>query len=111
MSFSRSTLLCCLETAEEFDHVCVQVDTPTKAASGKQTNTRLETTICTANAMEEFQTWKQMRSNNAMFWATLNYMHRIEVVLFIVAASPNADISLNIAAVEQLRKFFSPWIA
>ena len=44
-----------------------QVDKSTRAASVKQANTRLETAICTANVMEEFQTWKQGRSKNAMF--------------------------------------------
>ena len=77
----------------------------TKAASVKQASTRLETAyICTANVMEEFQTWKQRR--NAMLRATLNYMHRGEVVLFFVAGSPNADMTLHLAAGKQLRKLF-----
>ena len=58
------------------------MDKSTKAASVKKANTSLETAMCTANVMEEFQTWKQRRSKNAMFRATLNYMHRVEVVIF-----------------------------
>ena len=41
-----------------------------------------------------------------MFRATLNYMHRVEVVLFFVAASRNADMTLRLAAGEQLSKLF-----
>ena len=70
------------------------MDKSTKTASVKQANTRLETAICTANVMGEFQTWKQRRSNNAMFRATLHYD---EVVLFFVAASRNADMTLHLA--------------
>ena len=76
------------------------MDRSTKAASVKQASTRLETAICTANVMEEFQTWKQRRSKDAMFRATLNYMHRVEVVLFFAAASRNADMTLHLAAGE-----------
>ena len=96
----------CQETAEELDHACGQVDNSTKAASVKQANTRLEIAICTAKVMEEFQTWKQRRSKDAMFRATLNYMHRVEVVLFFVAASRNADMTLHLAAGEQLSNLF-----
>ena len=96
----------CQETAEDLDHVCGQVDKSTKAASVKQASTRLEIAICTANVMEEFQTWKQRRSKDAMFRATLNYMHRVEVVLFFVAASRNADMTLHLAAGEQLSNLF-----
>ena len=86
----------CLEPTEQLDHACGQVDKSTKAASAKKANIRLETAMCTANVMDEFQTWKQRRSKNAMFRATLNYMHRVEVVLFFVAASRNADITLHL---------------
>ena len=48
----------CLETAEELGHACGQVDKSTKGASVKKANTRLETAICSTNAMEESQTWK-----------------------------------------------------
>ena len=72
----------------------------------KGTNTHLETAICTANVTEEFQTWMQRRSKNAMFRATLNYMHRVEVVFFFVAASRNADMTLHLAEGEQQSKLF-----
>ena len=72
----------------------------------KKANARLETAMCTANVMEEFQVWKQRLSKNAMFRATLNYMHRAEVVLFFVAASRNADMTIRVAAGEQLSKLF-----
>ena len=96
----------CLEPAEQLDHACGHVDKSTKAASVKKANTRLETAMCSANVMEEFQTWKQRRSKNTMFRATLNYIHRVGVVLFFVAASRNADMTLHLAAGEQLSKLF-----
>ena len=77
----------------------------------KRTNTHLETAICTANAMEEFQTWKQRRSKNAMFRSTLNYMHRADVVLFCVAASRNAEMTLILQQGSSWVSCFSPWIA
>ena len=65
----------CLESAEQCYHACGPVDKSTYAASVKRTKTHLETAICTANVTEEFQTWKQRPSKNAMFRPTLNYMH------------------------------------
>ena len=62
----------CLEPAEELYHACGRVDKSTNAESVKKANIRLDTAICTANVMEEFQTWKQRRSKNAMCRATLN---------------------------------------
>ena len=80
----------------------------------KRTKTHIETAICTANVTEEFQTWKQRRSKNAMFRATLNYMHPaelhasrcIEVVFSFVATSRNADMTPHLAEGEQQSKLF-----
>ena len=96
----------CLEPAEQLYHACGQVDKSTKPASVKNANIRHETAMCTANVMGEFQTWKQKRSKNAMFMATLNYMYRVEVFFFFVAASRNADMTIRVAAGEQLSKLF-----
>ena len=95
-----------LALGEFFNHACGQVDKSTEEASVKHANTRLETAICTANVMDEFRTWKRRRSKNAMVTATLHYMHRVEVVLFFVAASCNADMTLHLATGEQLSKLF-----
>ena len=84
----------------------VQRISPHRQQSVKRTKTHLETAICTANVTEEFQTWKQRRTKNAMFRATLNYMHRGEVFFFFVAASRNADMTLHLAEGEQQNKLF-----
>ena len=72
----------------------------------KRTKTHLETAICTANVTEEFQSWKQRRSKNAMCRATLNYMHRVEVVFFssLLHHASNADMTLHLAEGEQQSK-------
>ena len=84
----------------------VQWISPPRQQSVKRTKTHLETAICTANVTDEFPTWKQRRSKNAMFRATLNYMHRVEVVFSFVATSRNADMTPHLAEGEQQSKLF-----
>ena len=84
---------------------CCPVDTSTKAANVKKANTRLDTSICTENVTEQFQTWKQNRSKNVMFKSALNDMHRVEIALFFTA-SRNAHMTLHLSAGEQLSKLF-----
>ena len=79
------------------------VDTSAKAANVKKANTRLDTSICTENVTEQFQTWKQNRSKNVMFKSALNDMHRVDIALFFTA-SRNAHMTLHRSAGEQLSK-------
>ncbi|KAJ8353332.1 hypothetical protein SKAU_G00208990 [Synaphobranchus kaupii] len=41
-----------------------------------------------------------------MFRSIMNYLHRVETVLFFVAASRNADLALHLEAAEALSKLF-----
>jgi hypothetical protein len=39
-----------------------------------------------------------------MFEAMMNYIHRVESILFFIAATRNADLDLHLQAGEQLSK-------
>ncbi len=50
---------------------------------------------------------KAQRCNkNAMFKSMMNYLHRVETILFFVAASRTADLKLHFGAGEALSKLF-----
>ena len=53
-----------------------------------------------------FQEWESERSQHAMFKSMMNYLHRVEAILFFVAASRNADLTLHLVAGENLNKMF-----
>jgi len=78
----------------------------------KQANTTLLKALTAADVMTVFQEWEKQRSKNAMFKAMMNYLHRVEAILFFVAATRNADLELHLQAREQLSKllFASDWI-
>ncbi len=72
----------------------------------KRANTTLLEVLTTADVMTVFQEWKKQKSKNAMFKAMINYIHRVETILFFVAATRNADLDLHLQAGEQLSKLF-----
>ena len=46
------------------------------------------------------------KAQNAMFRSLMNYLHRVETILYFVAASRNADLHLHLQAGETLSKLF-----
>jgi hypothetical protein len=38
------------------------------------------------------QDWKAQNTQNAMFHSLMNYLHRVETILYFVAASHNGDL-------------------
>ena len=60
-----------------------------------------------ADMMMKFQDWEAQRcKKNAMFKSMMNYLHRVEAILFFVAASRTADLKLHLEAGEALSKLF-----
>src|SRR6218665_1442647 len=78
----------------------------TVAESVQQANAFLLEALTTADVITIFEKWENERSKNAMFKAMMYYLHRVEAILFFVAASRNADLELHLQAGEQLSKLF-----
>ena len=96
----------CLEATDEVEAACSEGDKCTKAESVKEANTTLLQALTTAEVVKTFQDWETKRSKNAMFKSMMNYIHRVETILFFVAASRNADLTLHLEAGEALSKMF-----
>ena len=56
--------------------------------------------------MKKFQEWEVQRSKNAMFKSMMNYLHRVELILFFVTTSRSADLTLHLKAGEAISKLF-----
>ena len=56
--------------------------------------------------MKAFKEWEAQKAQNAMFRSIMNYLHRVETVLFFVAASRSADQALHLQAAEAFSKMF-----
>ena len=52
------------------------------------------------------QDWEAQKAQNAMFRSLINYLHRVETILYLVAASRNANLHLHLQAGEALSKLF-----
>ena len=54
-----------------------------------------------------FASWEAAKSSkSAMFRSLMNYLHRVETIMFFMAASRNCDLSLHLEAGEALSKLF-----
>ena len=78
----------------------------TKAESVKQASAHLLQTLTQENVMKRLHDWEEQKSKNAMFRSMMNYLHRLETILYFVAASRNADLHLHLEAGEALSKLF-----
>jgi hypothetical protein len=96
----------CLKATEEVEAACSEGNKCMKAESVKQANTTLLQALTTAEVVKTFQDWEAQRSKNPMFKSMVNYLHRVETILFFVAASRNADLVLHLEAGEALSKMF-----
>ena len=96
----------CLNATEEVEAACSESEKATRAESVKQANTNLLDALTNADVIKAFQEWEERKSKNAMFKAMVNYLHRVEAILFFVAASRNADLELHLQAGEALSKLF-----
>lgn len=56
--------------------------------------------------LKRFKDWEIRKSENAMFKALMNYLHRVETIMFFVAASRNADLKLHLESGEALSRIF-----
>ena len=72
----------------------------------QQANAHLLHTLTQENVMKRMQDWEAEKAQNAMFCSLMNYLHRVETILYFVAASQNADLHLHLQAGEALSKLF-----
>ena len=61
-------------------------------------NTTLLQALTTAEVVKTFQDWETELSKNIMFKSMMNYIHRVDTILFFMAASRNADLALHLEA-------------
>ncbi len=86
---------------------CSEKNKHIKAELVKRANIHLLQTMTNADMMMKFQDWEAQRcKKNAMFKSMMNYLHRVEAILFFVAASRTADLKLHLEAGEALSKLF-----
>lgn len=96
----------CFNATAEIQMACSEKNKSTKAEAVKSANTNLLETMTDEDMMKKFQDWEAQRSKNAMFKSMMNYLHRVETILFFVAASRTADLKLHLEAGEALSKLF-----
>ncbi|KAE8288343.1 hypothetical protein D5F01_LYC12211 [Larimichthys crocea] len=95
----------CLKATDGVEAACSE-GKDTNAESVKQANSTLLEVLTTAEINTAFQKWKEHKSQNAMFKAMMNYLHRVETILSFIAATRNADLELHLQAGEALSKLF-----
>ena len=94
----------CQEVVTEVEEACSVKNA--RAEFVKQANASLQHSLTQANVFERLHEWQEQKAKNAMFRSMMNYLHRVETILFFVAASRNADLQLHLEAGEALSKLF-----
>ena len=74
--------------------------------SVKHANAHLQQVLAENDVIKKLQDWEAEKSKNAIFRSLMNYMLRVETILYFVAASQNADLNLHFEAGEALSKLF-----
>ena len=96
----------CHEAAAEIELACSVVMRRPKADSVKQANASLLQTLFQQNVAKRLQEWEEQKSEEAMFRSLMNYLHRVETILYFIRASRDADLHLHLEAGEALSKLF-----
>ena len=96
----------CQEASYEMEDACSEANKSTRPASVQQANVHLMHMLTQQNVMKRLQDWKSQKTQNAMFHSLMNYLHRVETILYFVAASRNGDLHLHLQAGEALSKLF-----
>jgi len=78
----------CMKATEGVENACFERGKREVDGSVKQSNTILLEALATADVITVFQNWEKERSNNAMFKAMMNYLHRVETILFFCCCNP-----------------------
>ena len=94
----------CQEASNEMEDACAVANKSTRPASVQRANAHLLHTLNQGNLMKRLQDWEAQKAQNAMFRSLMNYLHRVETILYFVAASRNADLHLHLQAGEALSK-------
>ena len=68
----------------------------TTAESVMQANAHLQQTLIQENVMKRLHDWEEQKAKNAMFRSMMNYLHRVETIVYFVAASRNTDLHLHL---------------
>ena len=96
----------CQDASFKMENACSAENKNTKFANVHQTHEILIHKLTQENLLKRLQDWEAQKSKNAMFLSLMNYLHRVESILFFVAASRSSDLNLHLQAGEALSKLF-----
>ena len=90
----------CSKPTKELQEACA--NSASGASDGPEciriANTSLLQVLTNEDVIQQLKRWEDRKSSDAMFKSMMNYLHRVETILFFVEASRNADLSLHLQA-------------
>lgn len=96
----------CLEATCQIEEAYTEADKSKRPQYVKVASNHLLQALNSDDVMRQLKEWGAQKSTNAMFKSMMNYLHRVETILYFVAASRNADLTLHLQAGEALSKMF-----
>lgn len=96
----------CLEATGQIEEAYTEADKSKRPQYVKVASNHLLQALNSDDVVRQLKEWEAHKSTNAMFKSMMNYLHRVETILYFVAASRNADLTLHLQAGEALSKMF-----
>ena len=96
----------CQEATSEVERACKDSDKTTRPTSVKREHSNLLQKLTEKDFLKRLKDWETEKNENAMFRSMMNYIHRVETILFFIAASRNGNRDLHLQAGEVLSKLF-----
>ena len=98
----------CSKPTNDVQEACT--NTASGASDGPErvriAHTNLIQVLINEDVIQQLKMWQNQKSSNAMFKSLMNYLHRVQTILFFVEASRNADLALHLEAGDALGKMF-----
>ena len=97
----------CIEPTKKLQDAITKTAGISNRSEGvKLANTSLLHVLENEKVFQMLKEWENQKSSNAMFKSLMNYLHRVEAILFFIEASRNADLTKHLEAGDGLGRLF-----
>ena len=73
----------CQEASYNVENACTVENEGDKSVTVQKANDNLMDVLTQKNVIQRLEKWKTQKSRNAMFLSLMNYLHRVETILYL----------------------------
>ena len=73
----------CQEASYNVENACTVENKGDKSVTVQKANNNLMDVLTKKNVIQRLEKWKTQKSRNAVFLSLMNYLHRVETILYL----------------------------